>query len=82
MERCWHGKFSGGEQCPSEGRYGNPGFRGRRERPELEATVKFMRAARWCATHKHPGDRLLGPNEVGPAPARETRLADDGDAGR
>ena len=29
MERCWHGKFSGTDQCLGEGRYGNPGNRGR-----------------------------------------------------
>jgi hypothetical protein len=61
MERCWQGKFSGLSQCPAEGRYGNPDYRGRADRPGLDTFVSFMRAARWCAEHRHPGDRLLEP---------------------
>ena len=80
MERCWHGKFIGSEQCLSEGRYGNPDYRRRPDRPGLDATIKFMRAARWCAAHKHPGDRLLEPSGDGVAPERDAASADGGTA--
>ena len=78
MERCWHGKFSGSEQCLAEGRYGNPEYRGRGDRPALDATIKFMRAARWCAAHRHHGDKPLGPTDG--APERDTASADGGAA--
>jgi hypothetical protein len=81
MERCWHGKFTGAEQCLSEGRYGNPDYRGRADRPGLDATIRFMRAARWCAAHKHPGDQLLGPSDGGTAPQQDAASA-AGDAAR
>jgi hypothetical protein len=61
VERCWYGKVSGGGECPEDGRYGNPEYRPPREDGALSATLKFMRAARWCAAHKHPDDRLLTP---------------------
>jgi hypothetical protein len=61
VERCWHGKFTGTGQCPEAGRYGNPEYRPAGENPRLNATLKFMRAARWCLAHKHPDDRLLEP---------------------
>jgi hypothetical protein len=80
MERCWHGKFSGADQCPHESRYGNPDYRGRPDRPGLDVTIKFMRAARWCADHKHPGDRLLGPSGGVAAAARDAVSADRGAA--
>ena len=76
MERCWDGKFSGSEQCPDEGRYGNPEYRADAGRPGLNATLKFMRAARWCAAHKHPDDRLLEPGDTGAAPLEGARPAD------
>jgi hypothetical protein len=81
MERCWYGKFSGTERCPSEGRYGIPDYGGRPDRPGLGATVRFMRAARWCAIHKHLGDTLLGPTDGVAAPEQEAASA-DGDAAR
>ena len=68
MERCWHGKFSGEGQCVDEGRYGNPDYRYRPDRPGLDTFISFMRAARWCAAHRHPGDRLLGSAEEGATP--------------
>jgi hypothetical protein len=58
MERCWHGKFSGECQGAAEGRYGNPDYRCRPDRPGLDAFVSFMRTARWCAAQKNPGERL------------------------
>ena len=81
MERCWHGKFSRTDQCRDEGRYGNPGYRGRADRPGLDATIGFMRAARWCAAHKNPGDRLLESTNGGATPAQEADPA-GGDTAR
>ena len=71
MECCWHGKFTGAEQCLREGRYGNPDYRGRADRPGPDLTIRFTRAARWCAAHRHPGDRLLGPSDGGTAPEQD-----------
>jgi hypothetical protein len=79
MERCWHGKFGGAEQCLAEGRYGNPEYGHRGDRPALDATIKFMRAARWCAAHRHHGDKLLGPTDGG-ARERDQASADGGAA--
>jgi len=79
MERCWHGKFSGSERCLAEGRYGNPEYRGRGDRPALDATIRFMRAARWCAAHRHHDDKLLEPTDGG-APERDATPADGGAA--
>jgi hypothetical protein len=76
MERCWHGKFSGSEQCADEGRYGNPEYRADAGRHGLNATLKFMRAARWCAAHKHPDDRLLELGDTGASPLEGARPAD------
>jgi hypothetical protein len=76
MERCWHGKFSGAGQCVGDGRYGSPGYRYRPDRPGLDTFVSFMRAARWCAAHKNPGDRLLEPTDGGATPGPEPGPAD------
>jgi hypothetical protein len=81
MERCRQGKFTGAEQCPNKGRYGNPDYRGGADRPGLDATHRFMRAARWCAAHRHPGDRLLGPSHDGTA-SEEDAASAAGDAAR
>ena len=81
MERCWHGKFTGAEQCLREGRYGNPDYRGRADRPGLDVTIRFMRAARWCAAHKNPGDRLLDSTKGGSTPEQNADLV-GGDAAR
>ena len=62
MERCWHGKFTGTGQCPEAGRYGNSEYRVTGSNTGLNATVKFMRASRWCLAHKHVDDRLLEPD--------------------
>ena len=77
MERCWHGKFTGSGQCFGEGRYGNPNFHRRPDRPALDAPTKFMRAARWCAAHKHRDDALLGPSDyAAAAPERDAVSAE------
>jgi imidazolonepropionase-like amidohydrolase len=81
MERCWHGKFGGDSQCSGEGLYGNPDYRYRRDRPGLDTFVAFMRAARWCAAHKNPGDRLLEPREKGTTPGDDAGPS-GGDAAR
>ena len=81
MERCWHGKFSEVGQCTAEGRYGSPNYRYRPDRPGLDTFISFMRAARWCAAHKNPGDRLLGPSDGGTAPEQDGASA-TGDAAR
>ncbi len=76
MERCWHGKFSRAGQCLGEGRYGNPEYRGDPDRPGLNATVTFMRAARWCVAHQHPDDRLLEPADEATMPQQDVSPAD------
>ena len=68
MERCWHGKFSEEGQCTAEGRYGSPNYRYRPDRPGLDTFISYMRAARWCAVHKNPGDRLLDSTKGGSTP--------------
>ena len=64
MERCWYGKFSKTERCPEEGRYGNPDFHAAGRYRGLNATLRFLRASRWCAAHKHDGDRLIEPEDA------------------
>jgi hypothetical protein len=81
MERCWHGKFSGEGQCPGQGRYGNPDYHDRRDRPRLDTFVSFMRAARWCAAHRNPGDLMLESTEGGATPAQDADPA-GGDTAR
>ena len=76
MERCWHGKFSGSAQCPEQGCYGNPEYCAGAGRPGLDATLRFMRAARWCAAHKHPDDRLLEPEDTSAVPLEDARPVD------
>lgn len=75
-ERCWHGKFSGEGQCSGEGLYGNPDYRYRPDRPGLDTFVSFMRAARWCAAHKNPGDRLLESTDGGATPEQDAGPGD------
>jgi len=81
MERCWHGKFSEEGQCTAEGRYGNPNYRYHPDRPGLDTFISFMRAARWCAAHKNPGDRLLDSTKGGSTPEQNADLV-GGDAAR
>jgi hypothetical protein len=71
MERCWHAKFGGERQCTGEGRYGNPDHRYRPDRPGLDTFVSFVRAARWCAAHQNPGDRLLDSTNGGETPEQD-----------
>ena len=59
MERCRHEKFRGEGQCAAEGRYRNPDYCYRPDRPGLDTFASFMRAARWCAAHKNSGGRPL-----------------------
>jgi hypothetical protein len=74
MERCWHEKFTGSGRCPEAGRYGNPDYRPDGCRPGLTWSVRFMQASRWCFAHKHPGDRLLAPDDdVAAAPVEAGR---------
>ena len=75
-ERCWHGKFSGDGQCSGEGLYGNPDYRYRPDRSGLDTFVSFMRAARWCAAHKNPGDRLLESTDGGATPEQDAGPGD------
>jgi hypothetical protein len=79
MERCWHGKFGGEDQCAGEGLYGNPDYRYRPDRPGLDTFIAFMRAARWCTVHKNPGDRPLEP-KGGAAPRPDAGAAGECDA--
>ena len=59
IERCWHGRFTD-TPCSELGLYGCAAHR-LAGRPAPAETLSFMRAARWCLAHRHPGDVLLKP---------------------
>ena len=75
MERCWHGKFTGAEQCLSEGRYGNRTTEaapiGRTRRP-------FCFAAALVRSHKHPGISCSGPVTAARRPEQDATSATSG----
>jgi hypothetical protein len=81
MERCWHGKFGGTNECRGEGRYGNPDDRCHPDPLGVDGTIQLTRTARWCADHKRAGDLLLGPHG-GVAPSEQSAASADGEGAR
>jgi hypothetical protein len=63
-ERCWHGKFSE-MRCAEPGRFGRPDDRADASSATRGPAVPFMRAARWCLVHRHPGDLLVETDPPG-----------------
>jgi len=57
-DRCWHGKFSE-MRCPEPGRFRCLDDRADVSSPTRGSVARFMRAARWCLVHRHPGDVLV-----------------------